>query len=187
MKHTILSCSVVAALALLPGTAMAKPNSTDKQNAAKECKTLRTGMGVDAFRQLYGSPAGAKNAFGKCVSKFAREEEQQREEAHSNAAKDCKAEREADPALFATTYGDSKNAFGKCVSQKAKANKEEADEADEQQDEETVNSAKTCRAEQKQDADAFREKYGTGDRKRNAFGKCVSQTSKEKDEGTTES
>ena len=187
MKRITLSCSIVAALALLPGAAVAKPSTTDKQNAAKECKTLRTGMGVDAFRQLYGQPAGAKNALGKCVSKFAREEEQQREEAHSNAAKECKAERDADATGFANTYGTEKNAFGKCVSQKAKENKQEADEADEAQDEETVNSAKSCRAEQKQDADAFRDKYGTGDRKRNAFGKCVSQTSKEKDEGTTES
>jgi hypothetical protein len=142
-------------------------------------------MGVDAFRQLYGSPAGAKNAFGKCVSKFAREEETQREEAHSNAAKTCKAERAEDEAAFNTKYGKNesdKNAYGKCVSQLAKENKDEADDADAEQDEETVNSAKTCRAEQKLDADAFREKYGKGPRKRNAFGRCVSQTSRDKTE-----
>ena len=184
-RITLGCCSLIAALALLPGAAVAKPNSTDKQNAAKECKELRAGMGVAAFRQLYGSPAGAKNAFGKCVSKFAREEEQQREQAHSNAAKDCKAEREADPAAFNAKYGKNesdKNAYGKCVSMKAKENKQEADEADAKQDEETINSARTCRAEQKADPDAFRDKYGTGPRKRNAFGKCVSQTSRDNTE-----
>ena len=181
MKRFTISCAAIAALALLPGAAVAKPTKADKQNASQQCKAQRTEMGVEAFRQLYGKPAGAKNALGKCGSKFAREEQSERKEARQNASKTCKTEREADPAAFQAKYGTGKrgkNAFGKCVSQTAKANKQEEDEADAQQDEATVNAAKTCRSEQKADPDAFRDKYGTGERKRNAFGKCVSTTVK---------
>ena len=42
------------------------------------------------------------------------------DEAHSDAVKNCKAERTADPAAFAAKYGtnkNGKNALGKCVSQ----------------------------------------------------------------------
>ena len=187
MKRLTISWSIIAALALVPATAVAeKPTKTDKQNAAQQCKELRSGMGGDAFRQLYGTNKTGKNAFGKCVSKFARDEKQERKAAKSNAAKDCKAEREADGETFAATYGTGKagkNAFGKCVSQKAKANKEEADEADEEKDATTVNSAKQCRAEQKADAETFAATYGE---KRNAFGKCVSTKSREKNDEDAE-
>lgn len=186
MKRFTAGLSVLAALALVPATAIAEePSSTDKTNAAKQCKAQKAGMGEEAFKQLYGTNESKSNAHGKCVSKFARDEQQERKAAKSNAAKDCKAEREADPALFATTYGtkNGKNAYGRCVSQKAKENKEAADEADAEKDKTTINSAKQCRAEQKADKDAFAAKYGT---KRNAFGKCVSQKSREKnDEETT--
>lgn len=199
MKRITVSWSLVAALALMPGSAVAEPNSTDRQNAAKECKTLR-GMGVAAFRQLYGKPSGAKNAFGKCVSKFAREEEQQREEARANAAKECKAERDDsnfaashDGKTFAEFYGSNEgdtNAYGKCVSAKAKENKAEADAEDAEQDEATINAARACRAEQKDEDFAashgdktFARHYGTERTNyRNAFGKCVSQKAKENEE-----
>ena len=182
MRRITITWSIVAALALVPATAQAdKPTKEDKTNASKQCKGLRDGMGVEAFRQLYGNKAG-KNAHGKCVSKFARDEMRERKAAKRNAAKDCKAEREADAEAFKATYGTGKagkNAYGKCVSMKAKENKEAADEADEEQDEIRINSAKECRAEQKADSTAFGETYGTG---RNAFGKCVSQKSREKND-----
>jgi hypothetical protein len=91
-----------------------------------------------------------------------------------NAAKECKAERQASEVAFAQKYGtnaNDKNAFGKCVSQKAKEEQAERRAARRaaQQD---------CRTERAQDKDAFAQKYGTNKNKRNAFGKCVSQTAR---------
>ena len=51
---------------------------------------------------------------------------------------------------------------------------------------ELKNAAQTCKAERDADAAAFTEKYGTGKNKRNALGKCVSTTTQEAVEATTE-
>ena len=91
---------------------------------------------------------------------------------HSDAVKNCKAERTADPAAFAAKYGtnkNGKNALGKCVSQTERELKTAAADAIE-------NAAKQCKAEHTADAAAFAAKYGTNANKRNAFGKCVSKT-----------
>jgi hypothetical protein len=183
---TRLTSALVIALALaVPATALAdQPTSTDKSNAAKECKALRKAMGEVNFAKTYGTNKNGRNAFGKCVSKKAREEATERADALKNAAKQCKSE-QAD-ANFAATHGgktfdqfygtnkNGKNAYGKCVSTKAKANKQQADA----QDQAVVNAAKTCRGEQKLDPAAFKTKYGTNANKSNAFGKCVSKTAK---------
>jgi hypothetical protein len=42
------------------------------------------------------------------------------------------------------------------------------------------NAAQACRLERAAGAEAFKQKYGTGERKSNAFGKCVSQKAKAK-------
>src|SRR5215211_1882060 len=88
-----------------------------------------------------------------------------------NAAQECKAEREADPVKFAEygTNENGKNAFGKCVSSKAKAKSEENTE-------DRVAAAETCKAMSKEELQA---EFGT---KKNAFGKCVSKTAKESDD-----
>jgi hypothetical protein len=155
----------------VPAFALATPPSpADKAAAAKQCATERSSMGSDAFKALYGTNANKSNAYGKCVSKLA----QQNEQAQSNAAAQCRSERSADPAAFATKYGSGKNhanAFGKCVSGKAKAS-EDARVAS------TDNAAKACSAERKADPAAFKAKYGTNANKSNAFGKCVSSKSK---------
>jgi hypothetical protein len=95
----------------------------------------------------------------------------------TNAAKQCAAER-ADAAFpsthggktFAQFYGTGKqgsNALGKCVSSKAKA-------LDQQQQQATINAAKTCKAERtKLGPTEFTKNYGGHS---NAFGKCVSKT-----------
>jgi hypothetical protein len=92
-----------------------------------------------------------------------------------NAAKECKAERgstDATRQAFAERYGtnaNDRNAFGKCVSQHA-----QQELTTEQQ--ETINAARSCRAErQSMGAAAFNSKYGKNRNDRNAFGKCVSQ------------
>jgi len=181
LKRIAIACTLAVGLTV-PATAGAeKPTKTDKQNASEQCRELRTGMGEAAFNQLYGTNKNDENAFGKCVSKFAKEEQQERKAAKSEAQKDCKAEQDADEAAFDEKYGtgkNGKNAYGKCVSTQAKENKERADKADEAKDENRVNAAKECREEQKADAAAFKETYGTNANKSNAFGKCVSAKAK---------
>ena len=192
MRKTAIVVGAMA-LATVPGLAAAdEPSSTDKKNAAQECRALRDGMGKTAFAQLYGTNDNRSNAFGKCVSRFARDEAAEREAAKSNAAKQCKAEREDanfaqshDSKSFQQFYGtngNGKNAYGRCVSAKAKANKQKSDEADKARDAKTIRAAKACRAEQKDSSFAdshggksFSDHYGTNRNKRNAFGKCVSQ------------
>jgi hypothetical protein len=112
-------------------SARAKEIKAERQqahtNAARECRAEREQMGLDAFRDKYGTNHNKHNAFGKCVSgkvkkqmaKEEQEDQQEIEETH-NAAHACAAEREqlGDQA-FADKYGtnhNKKNAFGKCVS-----------------------------------------------------------------------
>ena len=173
MKKIIVASCLALALAL-PAGAIAKPHpdNADKRAAKAECKTLRgnTDATREAFRTQFRS-------FSACVRKTAVEEAQEEQTAHTNAAKECKAERQADPDEFATTYGtnaNKRNAFGKCVSTKAKAKEQAADEQDAEEAAEFKNAAKECDAERTADAAAFAENYGTNENNRNAFGKCVS-------------
>jgi len=169
------------ALAVAPAVANAAdstPTTTDKQNAAKECKALRTSSGTN-FTQLVDSMTSqkvtAKNAYGKCVSIKAKDEAQETTNAQKQAKSDCKAQREAattdeQKAAFATKYGanNSSSAYGKCVSKTAKAKKADAD----QQDSDRVNAAKACKTERKTDAVKFDKDYSS-------FGKCVSKKAHE--------
>ncbi len=170
---------VTLALMAVPATALAadSPSSSDQASAAKLCSAQRTAMGAAAFTALYGTNGSAANAYGKCVSKLAKGQEQNR----LNAAKQCTAEQS--DSSFAANHGgksfdqlygsgkNGKNAFGKCVSTKAQA-------ATEAQQQATVNAAKACKAERGADAAAFKTKYGTGKTKANAFGKCVAAKAK---------
>jgi hypothetical protein len=115
--------AILGALAMMvtPASAMA---GTAKSDAQKQCRAERTAMGTQTFRDTYGTNKNKKNAFGKCVSHRTKQNEATEKTAKKNAAKDCKAERAADPAAFQAKYGkngNKKNAFGKCVSQNAKA------------------------------------------------------------------
>ena len=176
MKQALIACAA-GALLVAPG-ASAKPTKTDRTNAAKEC---RAELGsTDATREAFNGEHGtSKNAFGKCVSSTAKKEKAERKAAASNAAKECKAERDAVPAFGERgTNANKRNAFGKCVSSKAKENKAEEDAEDAEEAQERKNAAKECAAERSKDEDAFADKYGTNANKRNAFGKCVSRTAK---------
>jgi hypothetical protein len=180
MKKSLTTLAAAAALAV-PAVAIAEdqPSDQNKQNAQQYCRDLRDASGKDNFRSMFG---GGKNAFGKCVSQNAKKDQKQEERAHTNAAKECKAEKaETGDDAFAEKYGagkSHKNAFGKCVSQHAKANKAEEDKTDTND----VKAAKSCKAEKAEDKDAFAAKYGTNGNKKNAFGKCVSQNSKKLDQ-----
>jgi len=157
----------VTAFLALPALAVAgsPPSPASQAAAVKQCTTERNASPA-AFKLLYGTPPNRSNAFGKCVSKLAQQNEQE----HSNAAAQCRTERSSDPTAFATTYGTGskhRNAFGNCVSKKAKAAAAARVEA-------TVNAAKSCWTERKAGLAAFKTRYGTNADKSNAFGKCVS-------------
>ena len=115
MKRLGLVAAVVGAV-LMPATSAADPPSqNDQRNAAKACKTMRSTMGETLFRATFGTGNGS-NALGKCVSRMAQEQHENRH----NAAQQCRTERQANPQAFRTRYGGGANAFGKCVSQKAR-------------------------------------------------------------------
>jgi hypothetical protein len=172
-----IAIAAAAAALTLPSAALAQ-DSTTQTNASKTCKSQRTAMGAQAFKDLYGTNKNKSNAFGKCVSKAAKAEQT----ATTKAKSTCKTEQD-DPNFaanhggktFAQFYGtnkNGKNAYGKCVSSKAKAQTTEESKA-------TVNAAKTCKAERKSlGTAAFNQKYGTNKNKKNAFGKCVSAHAK---------
>jgi len=183
MKTTKLMVAALGSMAFaIPALADDSTTTTDPAattpTASQQCKTERSQMGKDVFKATYGTNKNKSNAFGKCVSKRTNATEDAAAEAHTNAAKTCKAEETADPAAFKTKYGSGKNgsnAYGKCVSQTAKA-ATTAEVKDEVKTE--VSAAKSCKAERSADAAAFKAKYGTNKNKSNAFGKCVSKTAK---------
>jgi len=191
MKHLSLAVFAGALVFALPALAQTTP-PTGAPSAEQQCRTERAQMGVDTFRQTYGTNKNHRNAFGKCVSKRTQATEQNAAEAHTGASNTCRDEQAADAAAFATKYGadnnghgnansnsnsntNSNNAFGKCVSQNAKQETADATRQDIQAD---VNAAKACKAERKADPAGFATKYGTNKNHRNAFGKCVSQKAK---------
>jgi hypothetical protein len=179
MKSKILIAVSLAALVVPAASLGSGPTGQDRENGARACRALRASLGEDIFRQTYGTAQSQRrNAFGRCVSQWAHNEHQNRTSARSA----CSTE-QADPNFaanhdgmsFAEFYGTGpkhRNAFGKCVSSKAKA-------ASDQQQSNTRNAAKTCKAERADLGLAdFRAKYGKNANDRNAFGKCVSQLAK---------
>ena len=171
---TTLSVAGVLAFAV-PALADGSTSAASVPSPQKQCRSERSGMGLKTFRQTYGTNAKRSNAFGKCVSKRAKATEAAQQEAHTNAAKQCAEARSTDPAAFRAEWGtnhNGANAYGKCVSATARAMAAAKVKSEVKAD---VNAAESCHAARKADADAFAEKYGS---KRNAFGKCVSQTAK---------
>jgi len=163
---------IIASLFALavPAAFAAPPAGPGAQGPSEPCKQQRRTIGMDAFRALYAPSGTPKAAMDACLSS----QKSIAGIAAKNAAMECKAERAQDPAAFAGKYGtnpNKKNAFGKCVSAKVKEDVE-----DQQAD--TMNAAKKCKAERAQNADAFASTHGTNKNKRNAFGKCVSKLAK---------
>jgi hypothetical protein len=195
MRKFMIFAGVLGSLAV-PVCAQASetPSPTERKNAAAECRFERgaTTATHEAFALKYGTNANKANAFGKCVSKSAREEHAQSAEAVTGAPQACRTERGTtteSEAAFAQKYGtngNGKNAFGKCVSAKAKELKQHADDQDRADATARKSAAKQCNQERGTTAasrEAFTKKYGTG-KGRNAFGKCVSKLAKTiKDDG----
>jgi ribosomal protein S17E len=96
-------------------------------DASKQCKAERE-ADATAFAAKYGTNKKKTNAFGKCVSQKQRTLSAEAGDEIENAAKQCKAERKADPTAFASKYGtnaNKRNAFGKCVSKTVRENEAE--------------------------------------------------------------
>ena len=111
------------------------------------------------------------------MRKTAVEEAQEEQSAHTNAAKECKAERAADATAFAELYGtngNKRNAFGKCVSKKAKAKEHAADEQDAEDATEFKNAAKECDAE-RGDTEATRAAFADEVRHQREQAQCLRQ------------
>ncbi len=89
----------------------------EKSDARRRDQERRAGVQGRARRRsgarsptTYGTGKNGKNAFGKCVSTKVKAEQQDADVAEfKNAAKECKAERKADPDAFKETYGTDKN------------------------------------------------------------------------------
>ncbi|WP_354700851.1 hypothetical protein DSM112329_01143 [Paraconexibacter sp. AEG42_29] len=164
----VLGCTAASASADKPAP---KAPTGATPSAQQQCRTERAQMGVKTFGETYGTNAKRTNAFGKCVSKRAKQDDAAAKAAKTQATKTCDAEQAADPAAFAAKYGTGKkgaNAHGKCVSAEAKRLKATSVAATTTAN---VNAAKSCKAQRTADGAAFAAKYG---KSRNAFGKCVS-------------
>jgi hypothetical protein len=186
---TLFAVVVLAAVLVLPVSAVAKPDASDKRAAIAQCKSERGKSKATkrAFKDKY-------HGFARCTHQNAVEEHAEKKAALKNAAKQCKAERADagfaaahDGKTFQELYGKGKhgkNAFGKCVSTKARALKAKEDDADKADVAEFKNAAKQCQAESTDqafpaahDGKSFSDFYGTNHNHRNAFGKCVASKS----------
>jgi hypothetical protein len=168
MTKTLLLIGALLALGA-PAALAAPPDPSP--SPAQLCRQQQASMSAADFAALYPG-SKPKSAFARCVSR----QTQQASQNADNAATACKAERASlGETAFADKYGtnpNKRNAFGKCVSAKAK-------QAAASQQQATLNAAKKCKAERASLGEtAFASKYGTNPNKRNAFGKCVSQTAR---------
>jgi opacity protein-like surface antigen len=156
MKKLLLAAALTLAF---PAAALAADTivPTAKELAGSACKQERKDVGKAQFKLTYKSVGIAA-----CV----KQRTATADLALDNAAKECKAERDADAGVFRTTYGtnvNGRNAYGKCVSSKAKAQTGE-------QTADRVSASDTCKSALKADQAAFATEFGSG---KNAFGKCV--------------
>jgi isopentenyl phosphate kinase len=130
--------------------------------------------------------ASAYKTLGACIA----QKSQQAAINAQNAAKQCKAELALTASAFAAVHGgktfaqqygvnvNSKNAYGKCVSTRVNA-------AAQQQLTAEISASKQCKTMMADAAFAtahggksFKEFFGSGAQKRNAFGRCVAQLAK---------
>jgi hypothetical protein len=163
MRRMILTFLLAAAVA--PAAAPAASPDAAK-NASGDCTALQARMGPTSFAQAYAT-------FGACVSRFSSLEQQNVAAAQTS----CTAQ-QADPNFaathngqtFAQFYGTGKNgnnAMTRCVSAAAKTSSQTEQQG-------RLNPSRTCRAaESRLGPTGFALLYSS---RKNAFGKCVSQT-----------
>lgn len=178
MKRITGIVALAAALAIPVAAAADQPTNADKQSAEKQCKSLLKAQGTNNFTHAWGAH-GKGRAYGKCVSSTAKLMAQQRQDALTNAAKQCKAEQAMSGADFMAAHGgkafaefygakNASSAYGKCVSTHAKQNQDEAN----QENKDQITASRSCRSDQLQNPATFKATY------RN-FGACVSKKAHE--------
>jgi len=157
-------------------THFAPVEQANNTSANTSCTALQSDANFAAnhsgksFAQFYGTGKNGNNAFGNCVSTFAKTSSQTEQQGRLSPSQTCRALRTTlGAATFAKVYGSDKNAFGKCVSKQAHA-----------QSQNEVSASASCQAAQTADAQAFTQKYGSNADKSDAFGKCVSTIAAEK-------
>jgi len=124
MKRTITTAAVCAGLALIgaPAGFAGDGENNGKDEIAKACADLKKADKA-AFKATYG-----KHAMRACLKGEEPVADETTPAEFKNAAKECRAERDADSDAFQEAYGtngNKKNAFGKCVSTKVQEDDEE--------------------------------------------------------------
>ncbi len=107
-KNALAKCVSTKAQASSKTEQLARPNPS------RNCRTLRTQLGVNTFALRFGA---ASNAFGKCVSSNASVQAKAKLQASIAATTACAAERTANVAAFNSKYGS----FKSCVAQNTKS------------------------------------------------------------------
>ena len=172
LKRILPLAAIVASLLVPAGALAAVPSRADKTNASRQCRAERgtTDATREAFALHWGTNANHKNAFGKCVSSQARDELRERRAAKRKARATCAARHKRGAA------------YRRCVARVARALKRKMDRADRLERTERRNAAQECDAERgdtDQSRADFAVKYGENANDANAFGKCVSQHSRD--------
>ena len=164
------------------GRQRAKPSKTDRTNAAKECRAERgtTDATREAFRVKYGTNKNGKNAFGKCVSRTAKDEKAERDgrrqerrqgvqgracRRRRRVRREVRHQQERQERLRQVRVREGQGAQGRG----RRGGRREGRGAQERRE-------GVRRRAHESGEEAFAAKYGTNTNKRNAFGKCVSQT-----------
>ena len=127
MKRALMTaCAVLGVAAIgIPVANAGDGGNGGRSAVAKECAKLKKADRA-AFKATFG-----KHAMRNCIKGQPVEMSETTPSEFKNAAKECRAEREADPEGFQEAYGtngNKRNAFGKCVSGKAKDSDDEAPE-----------------------------------------------------------
>ncbi len=170
MNRLFVPFGVILVLAL-PATAAAAPTNADQREGSQECRQLLRVVDTRAnFVQVVRLEAKAnrKNAFGRCVQLRTSEASSERRVAFKAAKEACASLR---PGRGTRGRPTNPGAYGKCVAAAARLI---AAKSDAEQREAILNPAKTCRAKQMADADAFKIEFPG----KNGFGKCVSKEAK---------
>ena len=165
MKRVItIACGCLCASLLVAAVATAGNATSDshaKNVAAKQCAAQKKADKA-AFRATYG-----KHAMRNCIKGTTDEVSAELK----NAAQDCRAAREADPAGLSpdrtapTTTGKTRSASAS----RARSGRDVKKDVSV-----FKNAAKECRAARDADPAGFHQTYGTNHNGRNALGKCVS-------------
>ena len=177
MKTKILIAASLAALVVPAASFGSGPTGQDRENGARACHALRASLGLDLFRQTYGTvQSKRRNAMGRCVSHVdacrAPEPGQRPRGVHRRAGRpELRRQPRQQELRRVLRHGLQRS---ECLRQVRVLEGEGCSRTSRRAT--TLNAARSCKAERSSmEGPAFRAKYGKNANDRNAFGKCVSQ------------